>query len=129
LSREEVVWVTSEQHHPHEETPLPLALFPNDCIYRSWAIDALEKAGIEYRVAYSSPSNMGLQSAVIAGLAVTATSLSIIPPGIRQLKPEEGVPSLPNVYFLLHRNPTTDNCVVDSLSEHIAKAFGAVDQS
>lgn len=128
LSREAVVWATSEQHLPHEETPLPLALFPNDCIYRSWAIEALEEAGIEYRVAYSSPSNMGLQSAVIAGLAVTATSLSIIPVGMRQLRPEEGLPLLPNVYFLLHRNPAADSCVVDSLSEHIAKAFGAIGQ-
>lgn len=129
LSREAVVWATSEQHFPHEETPLPLALFPNDCIYRSWAIDALDKAGVEYRIAYSSPSNMGLQSAVIAGLAVTATSLSIIPPGMRQLRPEEGMPLLPNVYFLLHRSPAADSCVVDSLAEHIAKAFGAVDQT
>jgi hypothetical protein len=35
---------------------------------------------------------------------------------------------LPSVYFLLHRNPATDNCIVDSLAEHIAKAFGAVGQ-
>ena len=126
LNKESVVWATSEQHLPHEETPLPLALFPSDCIYRNWAIEALEEAGIEYRVAYSSPSNMGLQSAVIAGLAVTATSESIIPAGMRQLRPEEGMPLLPSAYLLLHRNTATDNCVVDSLAEHIAKAFGAV---
>ncbi len=129
LSCEAVVWATSEQHLPHEDKPLPLALFPNDCIYRTWAIEALEEAGVEYRIAYSSPSNMGLQSAVIAGLAVTATSLSIIPPGMRQLRPDEGVPLLPNVYFLLHRSPAADNCVVDSLAEHIAKAFGAISQT
>ena len=129
LSRESVVWATSDQHFPHEQKPLPLALFPSDCIYRNWAIEALDAAGIEYRVAYSSPSNMGLQSAVIAGLAVTATSKSIIPQGMRQLRPEEGMPPLPNVYFLLHRNPTADSCVVDSLSEHIAQAFGALTDS
>jgi DNA-binding transcriptional LysR family regulator len=129
LSCEAVVWATSEQHLPHEDKPLPLALFPNDCIYRTWAIAALEEAGVEYRIAYSSPSNMGLQSAVIAGLAVTATSLSIIPPGMRQLRPDEGVPLLSNVYFLLHRSPAADNCVVDSLAEHIAKAFGAIGQT
>lgn len=128
LSREAVVWATSEQHFPHEETPLPLALFPSDCIYRRWAVEALEREDIEYRVAYSSPSNMGLQSAVIAGLAVTATSQSIIPPGMRQLRPEEGVPLLPNVYLLLHRNPTIDSCVADTLSDHIAKAFGNVSE-
>jgi DNA-binding transcriptional LysR family regulator len=129
LSREAVVWATSEQHLPHEESPLPLALFPEDCYFRTWAIDALEKADIDYRVAYTSPSIMGIQAAVAAGLAVTAISQSIIPPGMRQLRPEEGLPLLPNVYFLLHRNPSTNNCVVDSLTEHIAKSFGAITDS
>jgi DNA-binding transcriptional LysR family regulator len=125
LRREPTVWATSEQHLPHEEKPLPLALFPDDCYCRRWVIDALEKAGIEYRVAYTSPSIMGLQAAVIAGLAVTAISQSIIPPGMRQMHPEEGLPLLPSASFLLHRNPDSGSCAVDSLAEHIAKAFGA----
>ncbi len=125
LKQDPTVWVTSEQHCQHEESPLPLALFPDDCYCRSWAIKALEQAGIDYRIAYTSPSIMGLQAAVTAGLAVTAISQSIVPAGMRQLSREEGFPPLPNASFLLHRNPESDNCVVDSLAEHIKKAFGA----
>lgn len=124
LRHEPMVWATSEQHLQHEETPLPLALFSEDCYCRSWAIDALDKADIDYRIAYTSPSIMGLLAAVIAGLAVTAISQSIIPPGMRQLTDEEGFPPLLNASFLLHQNPANRNCVVDSLAEHIAKAFG-----
>lgn len=126
LSREAVVWATSEQHLPHEETPLPLALFPEDCYFRTWAISALEKVNIDYRVAYTSPSIMGIQAAVTAGLAVTAISQSIIPPGMRPLRSEEGFPLLPDVYFLLHRSEAAKNSVVDSLVEHIARSFGTV---
>lgn len=125
LRHDPMVWATSVQHLQHEETPLPLALFPDDCYCRSWATKALEEAGIEYRIAYTSPSIMGLQAAVIAGLAVTAISHSIIPPGMRQLTTEEGFPALPRASFLLHRNPESQHCVVDSLEEHICKAFGA----
>lgn len=125
LRREPMVWATSEQHLQHEESPLPLALFSEDCYCRKWATDALEKANIDYRIAYTSPSIMGLQAAVIAGLAVTAMSQSIIPPGMRQLTGEEGFPPLSNASFLLHSNPNNSNCAVDSLAEHIAKAFGA----
>lgn len=125
LRHEPTVWVTSGQHLQHEEKPLPLALFPDDCYCRNWAINALDKAGIDYRIAYTSPSIMGLQAAVLAGLAVTAISQSIIPPGMRQLATEEGFPPLPSAYFVLHRNPETANCAVDSLADHIAKAFGA----
>lgn len=126
LSREAVVWATSEQHLPHEETPLPLALFPEDCYFRTWAVNALEKADIDYRVAYTSPSIMGIQAAVTAGLAVTAISQSIIPPGMRPLRSEEGFPLLPDVYFLLHRSEAAKSSVVDSLVEHIARSFGTV---
>ncbi|HCY85639.1 MAG TPA: hypothetical protein DHV36_10940, partial [Desulfobacteraceae bacterium] len=59
-----------------------------------------------------------------AGLAVTAVSHSIVPAGMRQLTEEEGFPPLPKAAFLLHRNPESVNCIVDSLSEHIVKAFG-----
>ncbi|WP_303720196.1 LysR substrate-binding domain-containing protein [Malonomonas rubra] len=125
LRRDPMVWATSEQHLQHEEAPLPLALFPDECYCRNWAMKALEKAGRDYRIAYTSESIMGLQAAVIAGLAVTAISQSIIPPGMRQLTSEEGFPPLPDAAFLLHRNPESKHAVVDSLAEHICKAFGA----
>lgn len=125
LRREPMVWVTSEQHLTHEESPLPLALFPDDCYCRSWAIDTLEKANIDYRIAYTSASIMGLHAAITAGLAVSAISQSVIPPGVRQLTADEGFPPLPNASFLLHRNLESNNCAVDTLAQHIAKAFGA----
>jgi len=125
LRREPMAWVTSDQHLTHEETPLPLALFPDDCYCRSWVINALEKANIDYRIAYTSASIMGLHAAITAGLAVSAISQSVIPPGVRQLTTEEGLPPLPNASFLLHRNPESNNCIVDTLAQHIAKAFGA----
>ncbi len=124
LRREPTLWVTSKQYLPHEERPLPLALFPNDCFFRLWAIKVLETANIDYRVAYTSSSVLGLQAAVSAGLAVTVLSQSIIPEGLRPLTASEGFPPLPDASFLLHRNPLENNLAIDSLAEHIAKAFG-----
>lgn len=124
LRREPILWVTSRQHLPHEEKPLPLAMFPDDCFCHLWAIRALEKANIDYRVAYTSPSVLGLQAAVSAGLAVTALSQSVVPEGLRPLTVSEGFPPLPDVYFVLHRNPQENNLAIESLAEHIARAFG-----
>ncbi len=123
LQLDPMVWVTSEQHFQHEETPLPLALFSAQCYSRSWATSALEKANIDYRIAYTSASTMGLKAAVNAGLAVASVSQSVIPSGLRELTVEEGFPILPSAAFLLHRNPEAEHCVVDSLTEHICKAF------
>ena len=124
LQLDPMVWVTSEKHFQHEETPLPLAMFSDQCYSRSWMITALEKANIDYRIAYTSASIMGLKAAVNAGLAVASISQSIIPSGLRELSVEEGFPTLPSAAFLLHRNLEAEHCVVDSLTEHICKAFG-----
>lgn len=125
LRRDPTVWATSVRHCQHEENPLPLALFPDACYCREWATAALDKAGINYRIAYTCQSIMGIQAAVSAGLAVTVISQSIVPEGMRILTQEDGFPALATAAFWLHRNPeTTHNCIVDSLARHIARAFG-----
>lgn len=123
LRKDPTVWVTSEQHCQHEERPLPLALFPDECCARDWVLSALDKSEIDYRIAYTSHSIMGLNAAILAGLAVSAISQSIVSPGMRQLHAEEGFPPLPSASFLLNRNPESKNCIVDSLADHIRKAF------
>lgn len=124
LQLDPMIWVTSDQHFQHEETPLPLAMFSEQCYSRSWATNALEKANIDYRIAYTSASIMGLKAAVNAGLAVASISQSIIPSGLRELTVEDGFPALPSAAFLLHRNPESEHYVVDSLTGHICNAFG-----
>ena len=80
LKSEPTIWAASPLHLTHELRPLPLALFPGTCLWRQWALSALDKLGIEYRIAYTSPSLVGLLAAVEAGLAVTMLSRSAMPP-------------------------------------------------
>ncbi len=49
---------------------IPMAVFEEDCIFRTWALKAMEKAGIEYRIVYVSHSMSGILDAVRAGLAI-----------------------------------------------------------
>lgn len=123
LRQDPTVWITSDHHCQHEQRPLPLALFPTNCFSRDWIMASLDQAGIEYRIAYTSKSLNGLTAAISAGLAVSAISQSIVPAGMRQLHPEEGFPPLPSTSFLINRNPESKNCIVDSLADHIRKAF------
>lgn len=129
LRREPTVWVTSDRHLVHEQRPLPVALFDSDCYCRQWASEALGQASVPYRVAYTSPSIMGLIAAVSAGLAVTVMSRSIVPPGLRALGPEEGLPPLPDASILLRRSPQARDPLNDCLAEHIANAFSASSKS
>lgn len=75
--------------------PLPLVLFGPPCLFRRAATDALDAAGIPWRVAFSSPGLSGLWAAVAAGLGLTVRTGHGLPAGLRLLGPEEGLPSLP----------------------------------
>lgn len=58
---------------------LPLVLAPQPCVYRSRAINALEQAGIKWRLVFSSPSYAGTIAAVKAGLGITVLPRTMIP--------------------------------------------------
>ena len=51
--------------------PIPLVLSPAPDVYRKRALSALDAAGRDWRIVYTSPSLAGLQAAVQAGLGVT----------------------------------------------------------
>ena len=107
LRSERLVWTGSRQHHAHEITPLPLALFPEGCVFREHAINALDAQGIPWRIAFTSQSFAGGKIAVSGGLALTIVAHSMVPPEWRVLDGHEHLPLLPDIEIALHRAPGT----------------------
>src|SRR5271166_2571148 len=106
LWRGPLTWITSTRHAPHRQNPLPLALAHQNCVWRTAALRALEKAGRPYRVAYTSATQVGTHAPVIAGLAVTVSALSWLPDGLRPLRADEGLPPLPDFGILMLKSPS-----------------------
>lgn len=125
LRQEPAVWATSARHFVHEREPLPLALFQKGCIFRQWAMAALDRLGRPYRVAYVSPSLAGIQAVVSAGLAVTVLGRSILPAGVRELTPEEGFPGFPSATIILRRSANARSRASDCLAAYLADGFSA----
>lgn len=72
---ERVHWVTSRKNPVDTKAQsLPLVFFVPGCLYRTRAIHAIESAGRNWHMAYTSSSLSGIQAAVAAGLG-----LSILP--------------------------------------------------
>jgi DNA-binding transcriptional LysR family regulator len=103
IRREAAVWAGSRTHRVHEQDPLPLALYPQGCLFREWAMAALDKAGRRWRLAYMSPSLGAVEAAAAAGLAITVVKASMLPPGLRTLGAKHGLPKLPAAEIALHR--------------------------
>jgi DNA-binding transcriptional LysR family regulator len=66
-----LIWIAGSQFARRAEQPLPLILFDAPCFIRERNIDALDKAGIPWRIAVVSASVAGLWAAASAGLVVT----------------------------------------------------------
>jgi DNA-binding transcriptional LysR family regulator len=123
LWRGPLSWITSTQYAPHRQDPLPLALAHNECGWRAAAQAALETAGIRYRIAYLSGTQIGTHAPVLAGLAVTVSALTVLPEGVRAMRQDEGLPKLPEfgIAMLKARNPAQP--VTDALAAHIEEQF------
>jgi len=119
LSRARLSWITSVRHAPHRQDPLPLALAADHCNWRQAAIQALEQARRRYRIAYRSATQIGSQAPVMAGLAVTVATTSWLPEGLRAIRPEEGLPPLPEFGILLLKSLDARQPVTDALATYI----------
>jgi DNA-binding transcriptional LysR family regulator len=105
LQTQPVYWVSSNTSDVHLRQPLPLALFPEGCIFRKWAVNALASVGRERKIVCTSANMAALQAVVQAGLAVSALVKADVPPGSRVLGPDDGFPDLPSVTVMVRISP------------------------
>jgi DNA-binding transcriptional LysR family regulator len=126
VRREPLVWVTSMRHCAHEEEVLPLAVSHMGCDWRNMALEALERVGRPYRIAFSSPNSNAVNAAVLAGLAVGAVPDLVVRPGMRRLTEADGFPELGEFDIGLVRAPGKASSAAAALARHIADSLGVV---
>lgn len=99
LWREQMVWAFSANAELNFQKIIPLAVFPDACMYRIAALDALNRVGSEWRVAFESSSITACLAAARAGLAVTPIAASQMSSDLRTLTTVDGFPQLPSIGF------------------------------
>jgi DNA-binding transcriptional LysR family regulator len=103
---ENLNWVTSRSHPiDPQHNPIPLAVFPQGCLYRNRAIHALEAAGRGWHIAYTSPNFSGIQAAVSAGLGVSILPEASLLADHRVLQRKDGFPAITNTELALIAAP------------------------
>ncbi|MBA3008704.1 MAG: hypothetical protein FP812_00445, partial [Desulfobacula sp.] len=119
-----VVWVADPGFVMQDDKMISLAVFEEDCLFRTWAIEALEKSGIPYRIVYVSRSISGLIDAVRAGFAIAPIIRSNVPPDLKIAGLADGLPVLPVSNIVLHKTKKVTSEIIECFSEHIIKSFG-----
>jgi len=93
-----VRWLAHPDFRWDPLTPLPLVLFEPPCTFRRMALEALDRAGLPWRVSFSSPGLSGLWAAVSAGLGVTVRTELATPARVVPLRSTR-LPALPPLAF------------------------------
>lgn len=121
LRRERVVWVTSPHHVPWQDATLPVALFAPGCTVRAKVLNALGQVDRPYRCTYASSSLLGLVAVVQAGMAVAGLARCSVPPTLRVIGEEEGLPVIDDVEIGMFRHPKTSNPAVARLAAFLRR--------
>ena len=124
LTREAAVWAGAPGGTAHRADPLPLALAPVGCLFRQWALDALDAARRPWRLSFVSQSHVAVAAAVAAGLAVSVFKTSTLPRGLAPLGRTHDLPRLPEADIALHRAtglPPAAARIADLLSDAFAQ--------
>jgi len=103
LRREQAIWAAGASQAVEQQEPMPVALYPQGCLFRKWAIEALDAAKRSWRLAFVSHSLAAVESVAAQGLAVTVVKAGTFPPRLRPLSDRDGVPRLPAADICLHR--------------------------
>ena len=124
VHREPLVWAGRAGGVAMRRNPLPLALASAECAWRRQALDALDRVGRSYRIAYSSEQCAGQEAAMVADLAVAPYPLSLIRPPLRRLDEEADLPAL-GEYQIKLLSAAQCSEPVKVLSQHVVAAFAA----
>ncbi|WP_334184546.1 LysR substrate-binding domain-containing protein [Novosphingobium sp.] len=111
---EPIVWSAHPEFRIDPEAPLPLLLYPPPSVTRTRAIEALERAGRTWRVAFTSAGLTGLSAAARAGIGLLPHSARLLPPGLVVQPTRSGLPELPRIRFVVI-GPSGSNPVVEAL--------------
>ncbi|AKC71982.1 LysR substrate-binding domain-containing protein [Pandoraea oxalativorans] len=104
---------------------LDLALYNPPCFFRRAGIEALDAAGISWRLAYTTASLQSLWSGVAAGLGITLRTAAGLPPSLRRLGAKEGLPPLPSVALCLHAGHRDTSPALAQLKRVVTECAGA----
>ncbi len=123
LRVEKTRWVFSSNHELPKSAAVPLALLPPGNLFRHWALEALDGAGINWHVLFTSSSIAAVEAAAAAGIAVCVAKEGSVRDGLRFLERKHGFPDLPETEIVLNRSAGRFPGATSALGDFLAVAM------
>lgn len=107
-----------------DDGDVPLVAFEAPCLFRDCATEALDRANLSWRAAFTSPSLAGLWAAATAGLGVAVRTPLGLPATVRTLaRGEQGLPALPSISLSLYQAQAQPDPVAAALGNIVRQCI------
>ncbi|WP_245929552.1 LysR family transcriptional regulator [Brenneria roseae] len=121
LSVEQLHWVSSKKEHFNNIPEIPLITFPEGCVIRTCAIQALERAGKPYFLSYVSASFENIRSAAANGLGIGLLPQKAVTGDLQVLSSAYGAPGVPAIQLIL--NVTTQGELYQLFADYLRRSL------
>jgi DNA-binding transcriptional LysR family regulator len=125
VRRDRLVW-TAASGTTVGDAPIPLVVYQAPSISRSLAVQALEHAGLHYRVTCTVRGVLGAVAAARAGLGLAIFARSLVPADLVELPSDAGLPDLGEIDLVLLTNTRSDKASADALTAAILASGHAI---
>jgi DNA-binding transcriptional LysR family regulator len=119
VRRDRLTWAAAPGTQFEAGRPVPLVVYQAPSISRSLGVQALERAGLAYRVTCTVRSVLGLVAATRAGLGLAIFARSLVPDDLVELPASAGLPDLGDIDLVLRTNPRAAVGAVEALASAI----------
>jgi DNA-binding transcriptional LysR family regulator len=127
IHTEPLVWLGARNGTAIDKRPLPVSMAEHGCYWRTMGLKALDDAGIEYRVAYTSEFCQAQIAAVRADLAIAPLPISVISDDLVHLGPRHGLPDIGEYRMTLAKREGA-GAIEDALAEHVIAGFRKISE-
>ncbi|NKB47128.1 MAG: LysR family transcriptional regulator [Legionellales bacterium] len=103
-----------------DDQPVPLVLSPRPCVYRTRAINFLEKSKRKWRIVFSSHSYAGTIAAVKAGMGITVLPRNMVPDNLEMIRMSKSISSLDDTHISLLKH-NDKNLAVNAFEEFVVE--------
>ncbi|MBU2971833.1 LysR family transcriptional regulator [Pseudoalteromonas sp. C2R02] len=114
---DELVWVGDL--NVSSDDVISLVVAPEGCLYRKRAINALDNAGIKWRIVYTNADLAGLTAALKGNLGITILTKQTVPAELNHSRSTSVLPALGKIGISLIKRNQHEDQAVDKLAEFI----------
>jgi len=126
LLSDQLVWIGAKNGEACYQKPLRVSLGSETCAFRGQALEALNKAEIDWQTVCNVGNLDSIMATIEADMSIASYMACLVPENVKILEPEIGLPSLPTYHINLRMPEAGGSLIARELARYIRQGFAAL---